>query len=195
MNETSATAFPLTWPDGWPQTKYRKTARYSVEFGKARGELEHELKLMRATNVVLSSNVPIRLDGKAYAGAANKRYQDPGVAVYFQWKKEPWVIACDTWNSVRGNVRAIGLTVAALRAIERSGATELLKRAFSGFKALPAKKKWWEIIGCSEYATIEEVTKTFRLKALAAHPDKGGNENVMAELNGAMAEAKTEAAT
>ena len=136
---TSAEAFPLYWPDGWPRSTARARSPYKVGFHKARVELERGLNIMNTGGVVLSSNVPLRVDGLPYAGTAEKHYADPGVAIYFTWKGEPWVIACDCWDRVKDNLRAIGLTVDAMRMIERSGATELLKRAFAGFKALPAK--------------------------------------------------------
>jgi len=47
-----------------------------------------------------------------------------------------YVIACDLFNEVRLNIQAIKLTIAAIRQIERCGASSLLERAFKGFKAL-----------------------------------------------------------
>ena len=47
-----------------------------------------------------------------------------------------YVIACDLFKEVRLNINAIRLTIAAIRQIERCGASSLLERAFKGFKAL-----------------------------------------------------------
>jgi len=187
----SVEAFPLHWPVGWPRTKKSKPSRYQVTFDRARRELENELRLMGATGLVLSSDVPIRKDGAPHAGAANRYYEDPGVAIYFKWNKEPWVVACDTWDKVRDNVRAIGLTIAALRSIERSGATELLKRAFTGFKALPAVggtdlgegRTWWGILGCRQHDDAETVKDAYRESAKEAHPDRGGLHEDMIKIN------------
>jgi hypothetical protein len=49
-----------------------------------------------------------------------------------------YVIACDQFKEVRLNMAAIGLTIKAIRQIERCGTTSLLERAFKGFSALPA---------------------------------------------------------
>lgn len=49
-----------------------------------------------------------------------------------------YVIACDQFREVRLNLAAIGLTIKAIRQIERCGTTSLLERAFKGFSALPA---------------------------------------------------------
>lgn len=49
-----------------------------------------------------------------------------------------YVIACDQFREVRLNLAAIGLTIKAIRQIERCGTSSLLERAFKGFSALPA---------------------------------------------------------
>lgn len=49
-----------------------------------------------------------------------------------------YVIACDQFLEVRLNLAAIGLTIKAIRQIERCGTSSLLERAFKGFAALPA---------------------------------------------------------
>lgn len=49
-----------------------------------------------------------------------------------------YVIACDQFKEVRLNLAAIGLTIKAIRQIERCGTSSLLERAFKGFSALPA---------------------------------------------------------
>jgi hypothetical protein len=50
-------------------------------------------------------------------------------------KKHEKAIACDRYNEVRLNVKAIQVTIAALRRVEESGAPGFLERAFSGFTA------------------------------------------------------------
>lgn len=52
--------------------------------------------------------------------------------------KFDFVIACDQFREVRLNMAAIGLTIKAIRQIERCGTSSLLERAFKGFSALPA---------------------------------------------------------
>lgn len=52
-------SFPLKWPLGRPVTdKYhRKSANFKTTTARCRDELLHELKLLGAKNVVISSNV------------------------------------------------------------------------------------------------------------------------------------------
>lgn len=191
-NEEPVEAFPLAWPSGWPRTDgYRSTAPYKVTGARALDDLRAELRLLGAVDIVISSNVPLRRDGQLYAEAATQRIKDPGVAVYFRrkLKGERQVIACDKWARPESNIRAIGLCVEAMRAISRSGASELLDRAFTGFKALPPaggtsqRQEWFVVFGLRADAKAIEIKERYRELAARHHPDKGGDSMRMAEIN------------
>jgi len=47
-------------------------------------------------------------------------------------------MAIDIYDTVAGNLAAVAATLDAMRAIERHGGAQILKRAFQGFKALPS---------------------------------------------------------
>lgn len=193
-------AFPLQWPAGWKRTDpgRRKHGAYKVDFVKARDELVREARLLgsRPENVVISSSMQLRRDGIPYAH--QREPDDPGVAVY--WAKRTWsggkehvqqrVIACDAWRTVRENMRAIGLAIASLRQLERTGASEILDRAFTGFSALPApgegsRPTWADVLGLETFDELdrEKVNTAYRAKALVMHPDNGGSHAAMLELN------------
>lgn len=106
-------AYPLTWPAGWKRTNARERARFKTTFAAARDELIRELTRMGASFPIISSNVPLRLDGLPKARDANP--YDAGVAVYFQYKGKPMVFACDRWQKVEDNLHAICLTIGAIR--------------------------------------------------------------------------------
>jgi hypothetical protein len=88
-------AYPLRWPDGWPRTPAHARKSDSLFEGKnftpgrVRDLLLDELRLLKATNVIISSNVPLRPDGLPYAQSG--RLDDPGIAVYFKYKNIPYV--------------------------------------------------------------------------------------------------------
>jgi hypothetical protein len=67
--------------------------------GRARDGLLHEVCLLGATNVVISTNVPTRGDGLPYSD--ERRLDDPGVAVYFTFNKEQVVMCCPVWTADR----------------------------------------------------------------------------------------------
>lgn len=185
-------AFPLAWPLDWPRTKFRKTSPYKVTLDVALTELLHELKLMGARAIIISSNVPVRRDGTMYRDR-DHRAADPGVAVYWDAKDgTPNQLACDHWLTVRENVRALGLVIEGMRLIERCGATQLIKRAFTGFARLPAgdrRRSWWDVLGVDAEASQTLIQEAYRKLALQHHPDRGGSSTTMAEVNHAYQEA------
>jgi hypothetical protein len=186
VNMEGIEIYPLTWPANWKRTPahLRKSSRYKVSFARARDEVVRSLSLMnvRDYNVVISSNVPTRRDGLPYANM--REPEDPGVACYWTKDSERRVIACDSWRTVRDNLRAVGLALEALRQLERTGASEILNRAFTGFAALPpAGGDWRNVLGLNGDVTIEQVELRYRTLAKMLHPDKGGSDEKMVALN------------
>ena len=189
----SETAFPLQWPFGRPRTSEwkRERAAFEATFARARDEIVAEVARLTnqslrygGPNVVISTNVPLRRDGLPLAG--QKVPSDPGVAVYFKHNKKAMSFACDRWNRVEDNMRAIVKTIEALRGIARWGTGDMLEAAFTGFVALPAPKHWAEILGVPRDARREDVKVAYRRLASQHHPDRpGGSHERMAELNAA----------
>jgi len=184
-----AERYPLTWPEGWKRTSpgLRKASPYKVSETAARDELLHSLKLLGARNVVLSTNIRLRLDGLPLAN--QRAPEDPGVAVYWTRYGKDEVIACDTWKTIRENYRAIGLAVDALRQLERCGASEILARAFTGLAALPAPqaskaRTWRDVMGFHPFTkpSRDEIEARFRELVKDAHPDNGGTNEAFIEL-------------
>lgn len=103
---------------------------FEVSFRVARDQLFEELRLLRATLVIVSSNIPLGKDGLPYA--SYREPEDPGVVVYFQLTKTAHVLACDRWNCVKDNLRAIGLHIAAIRGIEPWGVGSV-EQVFMGY--------------------------------------------------------------
>lgn len=184
------TTFPLAWPEGWKRTPppSRKThSPFSTTFDKARRDLLNEMRLLGARHVVISSWLPLRNDGQPRADVARRRIEDPGVAVYFELRGRPMVMARDAYWNIHDNVRSIGLAIEHLRGLERHGGATMMERAFEGFQALPpptarTERAWWEVLGVSERATAEEIEAAFRHRAKMAHPDQGGTTAAMQEL-------------
>jgi hypothetical protein len=203
---TERKSFPLCWPDGWQRTTPvsrvhaqfgRTDTRYndqgqSLYAGKKRlsvadavARLLGELRRMGIPdwNVIVSTNVPLRLDGMP---RSDKEPADPGAAVY--WKKTDKqamrCMAIDRYTRVADNLAAIAATLEAMRAIERHGGGAILERAFLGFAALPEKatEHWREVLGIEGAATIQLVEDRFRTLAQVHHPDKGGDRNKFEEI-------------
>lgn len=186
-------AFPLCWPAGWPRTKGRMSGNRFADWTvyTATEGLMEELGKMGATNVIVSTSIPLRRDGLPLSKPPVDG--DPGCALYFLWRKKPMCIACDRYAHVENNIRALTLTIEAMRAIERHGSTDLLNRAFEGFAALPAGKSCWEILGIPPRSPKAAVEAAYRALAVTRHPDKPtGSHEAMTELNRAKEEALAE---
>jgi len=204
-----ADRFPLAWPADWPRTTRREnTARYSLSFDASRERLVRHLKMLGATEFVLSTNVPLRKDGFP---RTTTEPHDPGVAVYWvEAYSQPAngkpatrayrskVIACDHWSRVRDNLRACGMAIEALRALQRSGATQVIDRVFTGFAALPAtasKSSWRTVLEIGPEITRispELLKDAYFTASLVAHPDRGGSHDDQARVNQAYADARRE---
>lgn len=188
----TADAFPLHWPEGWLRAKSRQSAPFQMSLGGAVEHLMNELRLMGARYPVLSSNMTLRQDGLPYA--KQRQPDDPGVAVYFQWRGKQMTFACDRWSKVEDNVRAVGKTVEALRGIERWGASDMMERAFSAFEALPAPGQavtlsCWDILNVEPHASPEEIKSAWRKRMKSAHPDHGGTRDEYEEVQRAYEQA------
>lgn len=183
------TAYPLAWPDGWPRTPAAKRAasRFKTGYLDAFDDLVNELRLIGASGVVVSSNAPLRRDGRPYADAMKDDLDEPGVAVYWRNKAgQPRVMARDGHPTPAENLRAIGLVIEALRAIERHGGSHMMERAFAGFTALPAPgsaKPWHVVLGLQPTAKRDEISAAHRKLINEHHPDKGGSAERAAEIN------------
>jgi hypothetical protein len=202
-------AYPLQWPPGWQRTasdqrkraafgktetkhntigsSWQEKKRLSIEdaMKRVRGVLDR-MRVDVANDMVVSTNLRLNLSGNPRGDQGEP--VDPGAAVYWveRESRRPRVMAIDTYNRVADNIGAIAATLEAMRAIERYGGAEILDRAFSGFEALPAPKPWWEILGLRHKPSSRaDVELAFRARARTLHPDMGGSDAAMAELNDA----------
>lgn len=198
-------AYPLSWPEGWKrcknrahaafnktrdpkyvdgQPRYQGKARLSVSDAVRRVLAELQRMGMRDDDIIISTNVPLRLDGLP---RSDQEPSDPGVAVYWQKKNQNMrCMAIDRYFRVADNLAAVAATLDAMRAIERHGGAEILNRAFLGFAALPEKasQPWREVFGISTAAsaTWPLVEERFRALAVVHHPDKGGDREKFEEI-------------
>lgn len=191
--------YPLQWPDGWKRTQAgsRRRATFQQGLAAARDGLVRQLELLGAANGMITSDLPVRADGLPYADG---RASDPGVAVWFVLDGKERVFACDKWIGHAANMRAIALSIQAIRGLDRWGASDLITRVFAGFNALPpggnpdsTARPWREVLGLSALeGSIAHVKQRHRELIRTHHPDVGGDHAIAAELNTALAAAEAE---
>jgi hypothetical protein len=175
--------YPLSWPPGFPRTEYPAQSRFDTPEERVKRNLEQQLYLLDATNIVVTTNVELRRNGRPYA---NQRISDTGVAVYFTRKGREQAVACDKWDSIRDNLQGVAKTIEALRGIDRWGTGEMVDAAFQGFTAIPAsasagtpvrpKRLWYEVLGVSPEAPREVIEAAGKAMQRKTHPDAGGRD-------------------
>lgn len=205
----SVSAYPLQWPASRPRKSAgaRRDGRFNIKRSNGRwietkalsvadalGRLQDELDRIGARYPVVSTNLETRLDGMPRSGQSEP--SDPGVALYFDLAGKPHCMPCDTYTKVAQNIAAIAAHIEATRAIERHGVSSVAEM-FAGFTALPAPgsmRPWREVLGFHEIQMPSKsaVDSAWRDKAKKAHPDAGGSDAEMAEVNQARADALKE---
>lgn len=194
MTVADPTAFPLTWPAGFPRSKWREHGKFKTALPNAIKNVQTSLKLFASDSgkalkgLVISSNVTLGVSDPS----------DPGVAVWFTWDGLQVCIPVDRYHSVASNLQAIHHILEARRVELRHGTLALVRATFQGFLALPAPegaKSWREVLGwpaTGPQPSATELDTLYRKAASAAHPDKGGSDAAMAEVNRARDEARKE---
>lgn len=210
MVAPSVSAFPLAWPAGWPRTPAydRKPALFGVRVSRADGAKSLETltigegvdrvleELTRLGvrqgwgDIVISTNATTGKDG--LPRSSDRQPVDPACAVYWVLDGERQCMAIDIYHRLGDNLAAVAATIAAMRQIERHGGAAILKRAFQGFKLLPAStggatmgvEAAWATLeravgnppGISRPWNAEEARALVRRAKNAAHPDRHGGE-------------------
>lgn len=172
-------AYPLHWPVGYKRTASQINSRFKITMDQAQRFLRAEISRMGGTELIVSTNIPIKKDGLMYADWMSRRMDDSGVAIYFTYKKKKISMCCDQYIRVWENVYALGKGIEALRGMERWGVSDFLDRAFTGFKALPDSIEmdyaWYKILNVDQNASVDEIKAAYKAKVKVAHPDAGGS--------------------
>jgi len=174
----STRSYPLYWPEGWPRTGQYQAKR--ARFGdhsvlEGRNVLANQVHLFGGSELIISSNLELRLDGNPRSN--QKQPADRGVAVFFKRNKQDVALACDVYTTVEDNLWALCRTLDALRQIERDGSPSLINRAFKGFAALPDPdaREWWDVLHVARTAGNDEIKHAYFSLARKYHPDTGEN--------------------
>ena len=193
-------SYPLRWPDGWPRTEDGDRSDYLMGWNQLSktslpaqiSRLHDEVRLLGATDIVLSTNHPVRQDGEL----ANvvRRMEDPGAAVFFTLDGKQMALAQDLYCRLGDNIRSLALAVEGMRQMKRHGGDRMAAKAFDGFVALPGPdsiKSCWEVLGVEENASPDAVRSAYRRLIKENHPDTGGRQEDAQRINDAYAAART----
>lgn len=208
----SISAYPLQWPVGWTRTEaaertgarfgrfsHSRGARVVVTISEGTKRVRAELKRMKVSDndLVISTNLQLRLDGLPRSGQAEPR--DPGAAVYWIERAGdvPRCMAIDRYDRVADNLAAIAATLDAMRAIERHGGAEILSRAFTGFTAIENKSTdaWWVVLGVLPDSAPSVVRDAYHRLRSKNHPDRGSENEEFVRVSMAWDQYQQQAVT
>ncbi len=179
----------------WPGTRTpscrRKRATFRATYPKTLDQLEHELHYLRAKEIVIQAGFgldQIRNDGWPRSSA--RPHSDPGVIVSFRSPQGEMSFPCDRYLDWEDNLRAIALSLEALRAVDRYGVTQHAEQ-YQGWKALPAPPPATNTMSRAAAATVianhsvfapleilseaDKREEAYRQAAKRTHPDAGGS--------------------
>jgi hypothetical protein len=122
----------------WPgtQTVNRQASRFKASFGQTLELLDREIWNLGGRTAVIEIALPesqIRRDGVPYV---TSRPAHPGIIVSFGSTHGPLRYPCDKYTAWHDNLRAIALSLEALRQVDRYGVTRRAEQ-YRGWAQLP----------------------------------------------------------
>lgn len=125
------------WPGEPTKRHLMKRAQFRATYGDTLKLLEYELSKLGASNIIVQAfftEDQLRNDGWPRA-AANP--SAPGIIISFNTREGPLSFPCDRYDTFDDNMRAIALSLEALRAVDRYGVTKRAEQ-YQGWKQLAA---------------------------------------------------------
>lgn len=189
----------------WPGERTREQVRspFSAALIATRTMLARELSAIGATDVVLQVDITesmLRNDGELRSGA---RPMSSAVILSFQSGGEHLSFPCDKFLLWHHNLRAIALTLEALRKVGRYGVVRRNEQ-YTGWKAIglaPESEfsnrimaaQWMMNVqqtmnlgeGITVQAVLNDPERYYRRLAKVLHPDGGGNDSDFIRLQNA----------
>jgi hypothetical protein len=189
----------VAWPGARTLDHRRARSKFATPYAKTLTLLEREIRQLGGRDILLQTFHPpadIKLDGWPRASA--NRPRDPGVIVTFaNSKRETLSFPCDRYTQWEDNLRAIALSLEALRTVDRYGVTRTGEQ-YRGFAALPPAQSAPTVSrraavltvaveakvaeACVDGATLGVLTDLIRDAQRNANPDKGGTPERFARV-------------
>lgn len=204
--------------DGWsgPRTRAPQRSRFDASWEKTWTLLMREASSLGARRVLIlldADATHFRLDGRLRAEA---KLRSQAVVVVVDGRHGPIRLPCDRYDRWQDNIRAIALSLEALRSVDRYGVTRSSEQ-YRGWTALPpgsapeAADPWRTVEEAAVFlmrivdprdATYEDgidgaarslledpeaLSYLWREVVRRTHPDQGGDAKVMVRANRAKA--------
>ena len=186
----------VPWPPNRTVTADRKNGPFRTSMSDACDRVEKAVSAFTRTGRSWrTKELWIYADGKLGTKqrflANQPGVRDSRVAVEFDLDGTKYSIVADRYFEPWQNLAGIAEYINAIRAQERNGIFTA-EEMFATFAALPARSPWWEVLCIESFAPLADAEAAYRRLAKSRHPDSGGSDDAMAELNAAIATAREE---
>lgn len=182
----------LDWPDGFERTEPEDRVRYPGGFEVSRTRafdsiLEQIEKIDGAVNIRVETAAP-HTSKHPHRPYQDREPDDPGVVAYYDREGQGYAVACDRWDNLRDNARAIALYVDAKRAIERYGVatvgSEFQTQALPSGEddAIAGEPPPHEVLGVAPDADPGVIRAAARELKKQNHPDSGGDRGTFQRI-------------
>ncbi len=162
-------------------------------WARIEAEVKTELQRWGAKAYSLSSGIAAPEGMKQVRPNTAKINQTPEeatVTLVVEWpdwkKRPPLTIRYNKQARAVDNAAAIILTLHELRMHETRGIDDVMRQAYMQLPAggeTKIKRDPYEVLGVTKATPLEVVDAAYRVLAKSAHPDAGGSDEAMAELN------------
>lgn len=95
------------------------------------------------------------------------------------------LVACDSQPTYRDNFRCVAFAIEAMRMNEKRGIADTLRKAYLQLEAPKEQRDPYEVLGVRPDASQALLDAAYKAQANERHPDKGGSDTAMQELNDA----------
>jgi hypothetical protein len=175
----------IDWPGKKLESWKRRDGRFKAAYAKTLDVLERELAHLRAKDIVIQAyfdRSSIRNDGWPKSSA---RPSEPGVVVSFIGKAGEMAFPCDTYTDWEDNLRAIALSLEALRTVDRYGVTQHGEQ-YKGWAKLPPAPEKMSVQDALAFIALqtgihvtsaEGLRDAYRMAAKNVHPDSSNGSN------------------
>lgn len=136
-----------------------------------------------------STNKP---KGMRLEGYREQPIEDREVRLTYYQDDRPVTLTMNTQKRAVDNLRAIFLSIEAMRLLEKRGLTETVRSAYMQLAAPEQKRNPYDVLMILPDSPIEVAEAVFRSLAKKHHPDTGGSMKTFKELNDAINEIRKE---
>ena len=99
-------------------------------------------------------------------------------------------VKIDAWTEFATNLRCCYLNIRDMRLAEARGSLESLRDSLLSLAPGKVQRNPWEVLGLREGASAGVIEATYKALAKERHPDRGGSDAAMRELNEAYEQIK-----